>query len=510
MSLSKSVGYTTASELRMVNGSNNIKMTGTPLFSQLSSGATSSAVGAFSLRSVNGPTAKAVAVQAHPVVQWPPVPMTSNTTVVSGQLYGNGTYVTKSSNGYINMATSTTQAEFRAFDYNTGSYWEENYILGGSYSVNTGDLLFPTQYETTVSGATAQGNWLQIQLPSAMTLRNYTIVPRSTFEYRSPSTFWIAGSTDGTTWSNVHFQSGIIGYANPDGISFTVPTTSNSVPYSYYRLIVNKTVPSSGGGQTILNIVSLNLFGDATTYAPSAAQDFYADRLGNLLTAPVTGRTLASWLSGSTGYVTTWYDQSGQGNHATQATAANQPIIARATKGPGCSCYFLGSQWVSYGTTSTFAATPFSVAVALRRSNGTNRNAYTGWGDTGTTTAWNTNFLTPGDTINFNNRGQNTNSTIPVWTASEGMYYITHTLSTNYYANNYVNGAYSAQSNWTQFLTSATTNNAQIGRSTGQGTPNTFYGEMYEVLVFAKSLYDLDGTSTITQIYQNQLGYTGT
>jgi hypothetical protein len=59
----------------------------------------------------------------------------------------------------------------------------------------------------------------------------------------------------------------------------------------------------------------------------SSTQDFYADRLGNLLTAPVVGQSLANWLGGATGYVTTWYDQSGRGNDATQATAANQPTI---------------------------------------------------------------------------------------------------------------------------------------------------------------------------------------
>jgi hypothetical protein len=37
-----------------------------------------------------------------------------------------------------------------------------------------------------------------------------------------------------------------------------------------------------------------------------------------------------------------------------------------------------------------------------------------------------------------------------------------------------------------------------------------YKGEIYEILVFTQSLYDLDGTSTITQIYQNQLSYTGT
>jgi hypothetical protein len=66
----------------------------------------------------------------------------------------------------------------------------------------------------------------------------------------------------------------------------------------------------------------------------SATQDFYADRLGNLLTAPVTGQTLVNWLGGSTGNVVTWYDQSGQGQHMNQTTASLQPIISLATSPP--------------------------------------------------------------------------------------------------------------------------------------------------------------------------------
>jgi hypothetical protein len=150
------------------------------------------------------------------------------------------------------------------------------------------------------------------------------------------------------------------------------------------------------------------------------------------------------------------------------------------------------------------------VCVALRRSNGNNRNAWGGWGDTALNVAWNANFLTPGDTIQITNRGQNVNSSIPTWTSSEGVYYITHTLSNNFYANNYVNGTYSSQNNWLLFLSPSTTNNAQIGRTTGQGIPNTFYGEIFEFLAFNKSLYDIDGTGSITQIYQNQLSMYGT
>jgi hypothetical protein len=57
----------------------------------------------------------------------------------------------------------------------------------------------------------------------------------------------------------------------------------------------------------------------------SATQDFWADRLGNLLTAPVTGQTLAGWLGGSTGNVVTWYDQSGNGRNATGTQATIRP-----------------------------------------------------------------------------------------------------------------------------------------------------------------------------------------
>ena len=36
---------------------------------------------------------------------------------------------------------------------------------------------------------------------------------------------------------------------------------------------------------------------------------------------------LTSFCSGTNGFVTTWYDQSGNSNNATQTTAANQPQI---------------------------------------------------------------------------------------------------------------------------------------------------------------------------------------
>jgi hypothetical protein len=52
--------------------------------------------------------------------------------------------------------------------------------------------------------------------------------------------------------------------------------------------------------------------------------------------------------------------------------------------------------------------------------------------------------------------------------------------------------------------------NIVLGYVAVTGSTPYFSGEIYEVLVFTQSLYDLNGTSTITQIYQNQLSAYGT
>lgn len=47
----------------------------------------------------------------------------------------------------------------------------------------------------------------------------------------------------------------------------------------------------------------------------------------NYTSEQINSGTLSAWLGASTGYVVTWFDQSGNGNDVTQATAANQPQV---------------------------------------------------------------------------------------------------------------------------------------------------------------------------------------
>ena len=116
----------------------------------------------------------------------------------------------------------------------------------------------------------------------------------------------------------------------------------------------------------------------------NAAVDVYADTLGALeLFASGSGSNLAAWLGAATGYVATWYDQSGSGNHATQASAANQPVIAAtaATKVIDClnssSLYFnIPSGTVPVGTLNA----PYSFVVKHGTINNTTSGGFIGSG----------------------------------------------------------------------------------------------------------------------------------
>ncbi|BAT22190.1 virion structural protein [Yellowstone lake phycodnavirus 1] len=289
---------------------------------------------------------------------------------------------------------------------------------------------------------------------------------------------------------------------------------------------------SSGASSSAVGAFSLRAVNGTSAKAvnvrngtTSATQDFYADRLGNLLTAPVVGQSLAKWLGGATGYVATWYDQSGAGNHATQTTAANQPIIQRATKGPGYMCLFNGTTNYLTGMSYTVLnATNFSFNVVERRtgstSGGTATNDLTlvSCGDVGATGKLLYLTYRNSTTSLFGSWSPELSSTISAFTSAstEPIRYTSATASSTsgrrVYIYNDPLGNPITTTNATQTsLMSMTSGNFQIGYYNFGSSTSYYKGEIYEVLVFTNSLYDLDNTGgLITQIYNNQLGYTGT
>jgi hypothetical protein len=467
------------------------RATGTPLFSQLSASATSSAVGAFSLRAVNGTTAKAV--QVRPVAAFPPVVMTSvaigtgnqfTQTLTGYPFGGTGSYASNSS------STLSSNYSWRAFD---GSDSLLRWVSASTYIVNTP---YSGTASTTVGGTVYPGEWLQIQLPQAIVLSSYSIYPQST---NIPSIWNVFASNDGTTWTVVDQR----GTAPTLGQFNNYTISGGPAAYSYYRI---------GCYQISLNtsfaIGELKLYGSNASWQT----DFYADRLGNLLTAPVTGQTLANWLGGATGYVTTWYDQSGRGNHATQATAASQPIIQRATKGPGYMCLYSGTQGLTFGAYNLLNNTNYTTCGVVRRTAvpaGTNYYLSGNGGVNAQDQKFHSGYRTSTQ-LTLAHYSDDKNLSVPAFLTSTTEptaynYLMVGTgLSGRLYS--YSSGTlYSDTRTYIGYLNQAIGSSFSIGGGFGN-----FTGEIYEILVFTQSLYDLDGTTSINKIYQNQLAYTGT
>jgi len=127
------------------------------------------------------------------------------------------------------------------------------------------------------------------------------------------------GGAGGTYLEGTYFAGGnggsgivIVAYPIPTGTSSTMTGTP-----LFSQLSASATSSAVGAfslravNGTTVKAVQIKRQSD------NATQDFYADRLGNLLAAPVTGQTLQNWLGSSSGNVVTWYDQSGAGRNAT-------------------------------------------------------------------------------------------------------------------------------------------------------------------------------------------------
>jgi hypothetical protein len=475
-----------------------ITLTGAPLFNQLSQSAASSAVGAFSLRAVNGVTAKAV--QVRPQGQFPPGPFVNPsgtlngpyTETITGYAFGGtGTYTVLGSS-----RVSSGREPWKAFDGFDGGFGTR-WISSSTYTANSP---YTGPASTTAGGVTYPGEWLQIQLPQSIVLSSYSIYPQATNNI--PLTWNVFASNDGSTWTVID-QRGTAPTAGQDN-NYTISGTPTS--YSYYR--IGCYVVSSG---TSFAVVEMKLYGSNASWNT----DFYADERGNLLTAPVVGTSLQNWLGGATGYVTKWYDQSGKGNDASQNTAAAQPIIQRATKGPGYSVLFNGAaSQVLRGEPSTYSllnGTKYTVSVSERRNNASADGGYFGLGTTSISgTGLITGYFGGQTNIVYAHRGDNLDNTVAAYAgASEPLrnaMYIYSASTPN--KRVYVNGSQLPNTNNSYDL-DAPSGEFTIGKSFGTSSTSYYYGEIYELLVFTQSLYDLDGTTSINQIYQNQLSYTG-
>jgi hypothetical protein len=228
-------------------------------------------------------------VNAQNNTKFPPGAMTAPSTTFTGSSILDGVYTaTQSSPGEgggvvayyaFDNNPNSHAGEITAYNYNTGIYT-------GSKSTIVKNLV--TNVNTSYSG-----EWLQIGLPNALSLNSFGLMGRQDANLvleRTPTTFYIAGSNDGSTWDLLHTTSGA---QFTLAMQYFTCNAGNTNKYSYFRLIANK-IGNSGASIrrenvaigtwdlfTQMNTVNANVItvppysmtADTTTFAGNSVYD---------------------------------------------------------------------------------------------------------------------------------------------------------------------------------------------------------------------------------------------
>ena len=180
---------------------------------------------------------------------YPPVRnFTAATTTISGQTYGNGTYVVSYSS---TLGSSYPWTCFNTAD-GTGGHWANSRYTAGVFNSTS----------FIVSGYL--GDWLKIQLPVAIKLTRFEFLMRTDtqgIKERSPKNFKIYGSNDNITWVELVNKTDAV-YNASNKYEQTTPEITNT--YTYYGLVVNKLLGSTAD---ILNFDEWYIYGQETIVA---------------------------------------------------------------------------------------------------------------------------------------------------------------------------------------------------------------------------------------------------
>jgi hypothetical protein len=240
----------------------------------------------------------------------------------------------------------------------------------------------------------------------------------------------------------------------------------------------------------------------------------WSPELRRLVAVAITGGgdgVMTSDVPYATAFVDTWYDQSGNGNHATQSDAALQPYITRsgATTSEIPVVYFNGGQHLPFqeaGTGSILHETDYSVVTFERRQSGQvnvymmghlypsgSRGSQYGYRASNTLRIWHygNNLLQFSSVPIFNPTDEPYRSSTFIHSSSTGK-----TIA--------VDGTIVATNS--QVVPLSNPGILTIGAAVGPGVgvPAGFYiGELPEILVFNTDL----PTPDITAVYNNQVAY---
>jgi len=211
---------------------------------------------------------------------YPPTTLISSNYTVSAQPYGNGLYITSASS-YLPLYSA-----FNAFNYPSISttYFQ---IANSTYTGTSGayaGTLFTAVYNPSVP-SNFYGEWLQIQFPTGLTIKNYSITGfTSAATNKNPSTWFLVGSFDGVNWYFVDNRTGITSWNSSTASVFNyTPDVDGITPYQYYRMII-----TNSNGSTTVGIQNLIFYATDGTSASAAVSSAGIGIGTNSLTYPTS------------------------------------------------------------------------------------------------------------------------------------------------------------------------------------------------------------------------------
>ena len=163
---------------------------------------------------------------------YPPVRnFTTDTTIISGQTYGNGTYIVSSST--FNVGEDT----FRVFN-GTNNGWTQVWPRYEGSPAGT--------YSGLLSLGGFTGEWIKVQFPVSIKLTRYIIEASATGGVnRAPSIYKIFGSNNNIDWEQVVYKSVPLVSADYISSKYEEKVSSNNY-YRFFALVIGKNIGLDG------------------------------------------------------------------------------------------------------------------------------------------------------------------------------------------------------------------------------------------------------------------------
>jgi hypothetical protein len=206
-----------------------------------------------------------------------PSPLTSNQTFITPGNYPiqEGDYIVSYSSDYRSGLDIRTG--YMAFDNVNSSNWTSNvsattFPVDYSYDTSTGIYNTNLNHNVTiVDGNSIAGEWLQVQLPYRINLKQYSLsieplaLP-TIYNYKTarfPNTWIIVGSNDyGATWHAINSQSGQSVSSTSNYETKTYSSSTNNEYYDFYRIIVTVVGSVSDAARKCVQINQWDLVGN--------------------------------------------------------------------------------------------------------------------------------------------------------------------------------------------------------------------------------------------------------